>query len=153
MKLTQLLSAGAVFAHLQVRDKKQAFKQLAVYAASLTNLGEREVYSTLMEREYANCTGMGKGVCIPHGRFEYLDRPYALFARLDSPIEFGAADGGKVDLIFLLLSPAATNTEHLKALSLISKLLRDKVLCAKLRAEHNPNELYNLLLTASVDDG
>jgi PTS system nitrogen regulatory IIA component len=88
---------------------------------------------------------MGNGVCIPHGRFAALDSIYVIFARLDKPIEFGAADGKKVDLVFLLLTPLSANTEHLKTLATISRLLRDKELCKALRATDNAEELHRLL--------
>src|SRR5438045_2101050 len=117
MNLASILPEGAVFAQLSVRDKRQALKQLSTKAAELTGLTEREIFSVLMEREHIGCTGMGNGVCIPHGRFPNLNRLLAIFARLDKPIDFGAADRRPVDLIFLLLTPASANTEHLKALA------------------------------------
>lgn len=136
---------------LPARDKKQALKLMAVQAEKITGLSEKEIFSTLIEREHIGCTGMGNGVCIPHGRFEEMKRPQALFARLDRPIEFGAADGKPVDLIFLLLTPAEANTEHLKALAAISRLLRDKVFCADLRHTTDAKLLHTLITTRELD--
>lgn len=130
---------------MQARDKKQVLKLLAAHAAPLCQLPEKEIFSTLAEREQVSCTGMGNGVCIPHGRFDSLDSIHVIFARLDKPIEFGAVDGKKVDLVFLLLTPSSANTEHLKALATISRLLRDKELCKALRATDNVEELHRLL--------
>lgn len=149
MNLASLLPPEAVLPHLDALTKKQALKSLAEHVAELTELPEREVYSVLMAREQLGCTGMGNGVCIPHGRFEALKNIHAIFAKLDKPIEFGAADGRPVDLLFLLITPAEANTEHLKALATISRLLRDKELCEQLRGTSDAKKLHTLLTSAN----
>jgi|SRR5579864_8084929 len=70
----------------------------------------------------------------------------ALFARLEKPIEFDAIDSQPVDLIFLLLTPAAAGTDHLKALALISRLLRNRAMCTKLRAMDSADTIYAFLI-------
>ena len=146
MELSTLLPQGAVLARLPVRDKKQALKQLAAFASRRANLPEREIYQVLMARENLGCTGMGGGVCIPHGRFEDLSGIQAVLATLEEPIDFGAADGRPVDIICLLLTPLDANTEHLKALAVLSRLLRDKELCARLRSAPDDPSLQTTLI-------
>src|SRR3954469_173496 len=114
MHLSSILPPQAVIAQLSARDKKQVLKLLAGLASGITSLSEREIYSVLQEREQLGCTGMGNGVCIPHGRFDDLDCIHAMFVQLDKPVDFNAADGKPVDLIFLLLTPTSANTDHLK---------------------------------------
>ena len=131
MHLSTILPPEAVIAQLTARDKKQVLRLLANLAVPFTPLSEREIFSVLQEREQLGCTGMGNGVCIPHGRFNDLKEMHALFVQLEHPIDFNAADGEPVDLVFLLLTPTSANTEHIKAIATISRILRDKVLCAK----------------------
>jgi len=147
MDISSVLPVNAIIPHLQVRDKKQALKKLSAYAATVCPLAEKEIFAALSERENAGCTGMGKGVCIPHGRFSSLSRVYMLFAKLEEPIEFDAEDGRKVDLVFLVLSPSSSDTEHIKALATVSKLLRDKEICKKLREAENADQLYSVLIS------
>ncbi len=149
VQLRDLLPAGAVIPHLEAGSKKQTIKKLSGFAAALCPLSEKEIFSALMEREEVGCTGMGNGVCIPHGRFTGLKEILIVFARLDAPINFGAADGKDVDLIFLLLTPLTADTEHLKALAMISKILRDKKLCAQLRAASSAEDIYALITADS----
>ena len=151
MKMLSLLSLDAVFPAMEARDKKHAFKMLAARAAALSGLAEKEIYNVLLDREHMGCTGMGNGVSIPHGRFEKLEAPLALFARLAHPVEFGAADGKRVDLVFLLLTPSGANTEHIKALAVISRILRDKQLCENIRNTQDAREVHHLL-TADPSD-
>lgn len=152
MKLDAILTKESVFSGFQVRDRKQALKQLAACASDMCRLSEREIYAVLAEREGRGSTCMGSGVCIPHGRFEELDKPYAFFAKLDHPIDYDSPDGRPVDLMFLLLTPASANTEHLKSLALISKLLRNKSLCENLRKTSDAGALYALIDAASRED-
>jgi len=99
----------------------------------------------LLERERLGSTGVGNGIAIPHGKIAGLDRLYGLFARADQPIDFDAIDEQPVDLIFLLLAPEGAGADHLKALARVSRLLRDRVTCEKLRGSDNADALYALL--------
>lgn len=145
MHIATILPPEAVLAKFAARDKKHALRQLASHAATLCRLPEKEIYAVLLERENIGCTGMGNGVCIPHGRFTELTRLHAVFAQLEKPILFGAADGRPVDLLFLLLSPMEAHTEHMKALASISRILRDRQLCEGLRQAADSAALHALL--------
>jgi PTS system nitrogen regulatory IIA component len=74
-----------------------------------------------------------------------LTRVYGLFARLDRPIAFESIDNQPVDLVFVLLAPLDAGAEHLKALAMVSRLLRDRTICEKLRGTDNADALYALL--------
>ena len=119
-------------------------------AAKIVGLHERSIFGTLLERERLGTTGVGVGIAIPHGKLTDLDRLHGLFARLDTPIDFDAIDDQPVDLIFLLLAPESAGAEHLKALARVSRLLRDKQLCDKLRGSDNAEVIYALLTEQSA---
>jgi len=152
MKLDSLLPTEAVLPLILAKDKKQVLKKLAAVASEQTGLSEREIYSVLAEREQLGCTGMGGGVCIPHGRFAKLGQVRGFFARLEKPVEFGAADGKPVDIVFMLLSPIAGNTEHIKALAVISRIMRDKEMIQQLRAAPDEAALYSLLTSGAREE-
>ncbi|MBY0406734.1 MAG: PTS sugar transporter subunit IIA [Rickettsiales bacterium] len=152
MQIATLLMPEAVLAKFAARDKKHALRQLAAHAAKLTRMPEKEIYAVLLERENIGCTGMGHGVCIPHGRFTELTKVHAVFAQLEKPISFGAADGKPIDLLFLLLSPMDAHTEHMKALASISRVLRDKLLCENLRRADTALVLHALLTDTRTEN-
>jgi PTS system nitrogen regulatory IIA component len=72
--------------------------------------------------------------------------PKGFFARLEKPVDFEAVDSRPVDLIFLLLTPEGASGDHLKALALVSRLLRDRAICEKLRGTDRADALYALLI-------
>ncbi len=149
MEIAELLSPRGVVAPLRAANKRQVLQELARRAAALTELSERHIYEVLAERERLGSTGIGHGVAVPHGRFSELSRPCGLFARLERAIPFEAIDDQPVDLVFVLLAPAEAGSGHLTALARISRLLRDRAMCEKLRGTDNPDALYALLTVAT----
>jgi PTS system nitrogen regulatory IIA component len=150
MEISDLIKPDHVIAKLRATSKKQALQDLAKRAADITGQPERALFSTLMKRERLGTTGVGNGIAIPHGKLSTLDKLYGLFARLDQPIDFDAIDDRPVDLIFLLLAPESSGADHLKALARVSRLLRDKPTCEKLRGTDDAEALYALLVDTAA---
>ena len=145
MKTTDLVSGGSILTNLRITSKKQALQELAKRAAELTAQPERAIFEVLIERERLGTTGVGNGIAIPHGKLPDLDRLYALFAQLETPIDFDAIDEQPVDLICVLLAPETAGADHLKALARISRLLRDRAICEKLRGTDSAKAIHALL--------
>ncbi|HLS69586.1 MAG TPA: PTS IIA-like nitrogen regulatory protein PtsN [Kiloniellales bacterium] len=150
MLIADLLSPEGVLPALRVTSKKQALQELARRAADLIALPERTIFDVLIEREKLGTTGVGNGIAIPHGKLPHLGRLHALFARLASPVDFDAIDEQPVDLICVLLAPQEAGADHLKALATISRLLRDRVICEKLRGSESRDALYALLTESAA---
>jgi len=150
MEITELLDREGVVASMKVSSKKQTLQELAEIAARVTGLKERLIFDTLLERERLGTTGVGHGIAIPHGKLAELDRLHAIFARLDTPVEFDSIDDAPVDLIFLLLAPESAGADHLKALARVSRLLRNDSVCEKLRGTEDPDVLFAVLSEAQA---
>jgi PTS system nitrogen regulatory IIA component len=146
MEIADLITPSRVVAQLRATNKKQALQELAKRAAVMTGIQDRAIYDVLIERERLGSTGIGMGIGIPHGRLSGLDKLCGIFARLDRPVPFDAIDDQPVDLIFLLLAPEGAGADHLKALARVSRLLRDRTVCEKLRGTDNADALYALLI-------
>ena len=74
----------------------------------------------------------------------------SIFLKVEKPSEFSAVDKQPVDLVFCLLAPHQAGVEHLKALALVSRTLRDQDICSKLRANGEPSTLH-AIFTESRD--
>ncbi|MGH6952894.1 MAG: PTS IIA-like nitrogen regulatory protein PtsN [Alphaproteobacteria bacterium] len=146
MELADVLGPDSVVPGLRVSSKKQALQELARRAASLTGLHERAIFDVLLERERLGTTGVGNGIAIPHGKLGGLDRLHGLFAQLAKPIDYEAIDDQPVDLIFLLLAPQGAGADHLKALARITRLLRSRATCEKLRRATSAKALRAVLI-------
>ena len=145
IQIVDLLAPRSIIAQLRVSSKKQALVEIARRAAVASGMPERPIYDALFERERCGSTGIGNGVAVPHGKLADLARLVGIFARLERPIPFEAIDDRPVDLVFALLAPADAVAEHLHALARISRLLRDRAVCQKLRGTDSADALYALL--------
>ncbi|WP_373088592.1 PTS IIA-like nitrogen regulatory protein PtsN [Sneathiella sp.] len=150
MEIRELISPKTVFSGLKATSKKQALQELARRAAVITGCPERAILDVLLERERLGTTGIGKGIAIPHGKLAGIDRVYGFFAKLNNGIDFDAMDDLPVDLLFLLLAPETAGADHLKALARVSRTLRDKGRCEKLRGSHDADALYAVLTEESA---
>ena len=64
-------------------------------------------------------------------------------------IDFEAIDGQPVDLLFGLIAPENAGADHLKALAVIARLLRNPAVLTKIRATREAPALYAILTQAS----
>lgn len=146
MELTEILVADAVHYAQSETSKKRLLQKISEQAEKVHNIDSTIVFSALNAREGLGTTGVGRGVAIPHARFETLDRVIGLFTRLEKPLDYDSLDQQPVDLIFTLLAPQKEGAEHLKALALVSRTLRNENICAKLRSNQNPQTIFSILV-------
>jgi nitrogen PTS system EIIA component len=150
--LVELLSDGAVAAGVTLSSKKALFQHLGQVAAREYGLDAQEVIEKLVERERLGSTGFGNGVAIPHGKLPGTTSIVGMFVHLAHPIEFQAIDDMPVDLIFCLLSPPDAGAEHLKALAMVSRWLRDPSFVAKLRGAGSADAVLALFAGLQARD-
>jgi len=145
MQLGTILQQTAVKTISSCTSKKRLFHDLGELAETSYALDQTAVIDALIDREGLGPTGVGQGIALPHARLPDLDRVVGLFLRLEKPLDFDAVDRQPVDLVFALLAPENAGVDHLKALALVSRTLRDHGVCAKLRANTEAGTLHTIL--------
>ncbi|NEX48018.1 MULTISPECIES: PTS sugar transporter subunit IIA [Paracoccaceae] len=145
MDLAKLLTPGAVRVVGQITSKKRLFQELGEMVAGCYGLTAAIAVDGLQERESLGPTGVGHGIALPHARLEDLDRIVGVFIRLEKPLDYDSVDRQPVDLIFGLFAPKDSGVDHLKALALVSRTMRDQNVVAKLRANTDPAKLHAIL--------
>lgn len=150
MQLSALLKPEGVKLLTSSSSKKRLFHDLGDLAASCYDLDPQTVIEALLEREGLGPTGVGHGVALPHARLGGIEEVSGLFVRLEKPLDFDAVDRQPVDLVFALLAPESAGVEHLKALALVSRTMRDNSVCAKLRANNDAATLHTILTEATA---
>jgi PTS system nitrogen regulatory IIA component len=93
-------------------------------------------------------TGVGIATPRPHPRLEDLKEIIGVFIRLEKPLDYDSVDRQPVDLVFGLFAPKDSGVDHLKALALVSRTMRDQAVVTKLRANSDPAKLYAILTEA-----
>ncbi|WP_138936028.1 PTS sugar transporter subunit IIA [Roseovarius arcticus] len=150
MDIPMILRPGAVRVLGATSSKKRLMHELGDIAHAVYGVEAQAAIEALQERESLGPTGVGHGVALPHARLLDIDRVVGAFILLEKPINFDAVDRQPVDLAFALFAPKDAGVEHLKALALVSRTLRDAQLCAKLRANPDPATLYTILTEAQA---
>lgn len=148
MELSKLLMPGAVRVIGQLTGKKRLFQELGEIAAQAYGINASVATDGLQERESLGPTGVGHGIALPHARLDDIDHIFAIFLRMEKPLDYDSVDRQPVDLVFGLFAPKESGVEHLKALALVSRTMRDAGICAKLRANTDPAKLHAILTEA-----
>ena len=145
MDFSRLLKPEAIRVFSSVSSKKRLMHDLAGVAEMCYNTNYTHAVEALLEREALGPTGVGGGVALPHARLEVLDTVVGAFVLLENPVEFEAIDKQPVDIVFSLFAPKSAGVEHLKALALVSRTLREQSIVSKLRANPDPTTLHTIL--------
>ena len=147
MEFSELLKPEAVKVVTSASSKKRLMQSISELAEQAYGLNTDRVLDALLAREALGPMGVGNGIALPHARLPDLEKVIGAFILLDKPIDFGSVDRQPVDIAFALFAPEDAGVEHLKALALVSRTLRNTGICTKLRANQNPQTLYTILIS------
>ena len=128
-----MLSDDAFLVNFDGTSKKQVLEELSKLAEIKLGINSRTLLENLTKREKLGSTAVGNGIAIPHANEATIDRPFVFVSTLVNGLDFNSTDDLPVDIVFLLIAPDKKGSEHLQALALISRLLRNKELTTKLR--------------------
>ncbi|MFE6166002.1 fructose-specific PTS transporter subunit EIIC [Streptomyces sp. NPDC056486] len=125
--LSGYLTEQTVKVQLDSADKDSAIREMANLLAATGKVTDvEELVRTALRREAQGTTGLGEEIAIPHAKTDAVTSPVVGFARSSEGIEWGAIDGTKAKLIFMISVPeAAAGDEHLRILALLSRKLMD----------------------------
>ncbi|MFP7672154.1 PTS sugar transporter subunit IIA [Marivita sp. S0852] len=149
MNFADLLNPKAVKAVTTASSKKRLMHTIADVAEAAYGISAQRAVEALMDRESLGPTGVGHGVALPHARLDGVDSVVGVFMLLEKPIDFDSVDRQPVDVIFALFAPENAGVEHLKALALVSRTLRDQSFCTKLRANPDAATLHTIITEAA----
>lgn len=134
--LSGYLTARTVRTELVADTKEAAIREVAEMLAATGNVRDvEELVRVALAREARGTTGLGESIAIPHAKTDAVTSPTVGFARSDEGVEWGAPDGTKAHLVFMISVPeAAAGDEHLRILALLSRKLMDVDFRARLRS-------------------
>ncbi|MDR1087051.1 MAG: PTS sugar transporter subunit IIA [Endomicrobium sp.] len=146
MKIMDFLSQDTIIVDLKATDKKSAIIELTEVLKNNKKIKNSEdIINIVLEREKLGSTGIGQGVAIPHGKTDLLQEQVGVLGISRKGIEFNSLDGEPVHIIFLLVGPIEVAGQHLKALSRISRLFKDKFLRQAIKEAKTTQEVVKLI--------
>ena len=145
MIFPKLVEEEFILLNQKLNTKKSVLESISDYLHKRINIEKDIIFRNLYEREKLGTTALGDGVALPHARINALKKIHTLLLILDSGIDFGAMDGKKVDIIFVLLVPNVSSTTHVKVLAEIASVLDNKAITKKIRLAKKPSEIMSLM--------
>ena len=146
MLLEEIIKPDSVLCNAHARSKKHCLEILSeLLVRSHPGVASEDIFDGLIERERLGCTSLDQGVAFPHCRVDGLNASVGALMKLSEPVEFDAADGESVDLVFGLMVPHDVGQQDHANIRSIAELLRDRELRTKLRNTTSSNELYETL--------
>jgi PTS system nitrogen regulatory IIA component len=143
--ISNLLPLGNVVAGFDAGSKKRVFEKAGQLFETSHGVSAAHVFDSLFSREKLGSTALGYGIAIPHGRIKDLKDTACAFLRLEKPVDFDAPDNLPVDLLFILLAPAAATDLHLQILGELAQMFSEKNMREQLRHAADSQELHRLL--------
>ncbi|MEU1625643.1 fructose-specific PTS transporter subunit EIIC [Streptomyces sp. NPDC020096] len=145
--LSGYLTEQTVREELAAGDKEAAIREMAGLLAGTGKVVDVDaLVAAALGREAQGTTGLGEEIAIPHAKTDAVTAPVVGFARSSEGIEWGALDGTKAKLIFMISVPeAAAGDEHLRILALLSRKLMDTGFRERLAAAPTQAEIMRVL--------
>ena len=147
MKIDEILKEESVIANLDGKNKLEVIKEMTEHLKQNNIIKDsKALYETLMEREKLGSTGIGENVAIPHGKTFELKQIITVFARSLNGVDFESLDQKPVHFVCMVIAPAHSTGQHLKALARISRLFKNNVLREGILKSKNADAIYSLIL-------
>jgi PTS system nitrogen regulatory IIA component len=147
--LSDILSSVRVRVPLDATTKDAVLRELVDVLVEDGCIAEpEEALRVVMDREQVLSTGIGHGVALPHGKTDSCQDLLIAAGVTAAPVDFDALDSEPVELVFLLLGPENAAGAHIKALSRISRLVRQPAVRESLKAAPDPESFLQVLREA-----
>lgn len=144
--LSRLLKEKYINLALKENNKRKIIVELVDLIASSGKLKDKKSFiNQILKREKLGSTGIGNGVAIPHAKSDKVKDFIMAFARHNQGLDFGALDGEKTYLFFILASPESNVGGHLKILADVSRLVKDKFIVERLKNAKDKKEILKII--------
>lgn len=149
--LSDILTSIRVKVPLEGTTKDDVLRELVDVLANAGDVTDAEAaLKVVKQREQVLSTGIGYGVALPHGKSDACPELSIAAGVTEEPVEFNALDGEPVRLVFLLVGPESEAGAHIKALSGISRLVRQPETRQRLMRASDPETFLETLRQADA---
>ena len=150
MSLPEIIKPDGVLCNATARSKKHCLEILSeLLTRNHVDIPSDDIFESLIERERLGCTSLDKGAAFPHCRIDGVEDSVAVLIKLSEPIDFDSSDGEPVDIVLGMMLPATVTDEHRADIKLVTDILADQALRARLREMNSSKDLYDALINGA----
>lgn len=143
--------AGALSAErcafLENRTKAEVIDSMCALLSEAPEVTDPDdLRDAVYRRERLLSTGIGLGIGIPHVRLESVQNLVVCLAVVRPPLsDYESIDGRPVEIVAMIAAGAEQHAHHLRLVSELSRVLRDKSRRDGILSAASPKEMYSLV--------
>ena len=143
--LREVLSPDLVTVDLHGTNKRTIIESLIGLIEKSGALLDRDrALEDVLSHELETSTGMENGIAIPHAKSAAVDRLIACVGVSKKPIEFECLDRKPARIFVMTLSPVDGTGPHVRFLSEIARLLKEKKIRKQVLNASSNDELFEV---------
>lgn len=140
------LDESLVATHLEADSREEVIESLLGMLDQTGKLRDRDLArEDIARNEQLMAFGMQHGIAIPHAKTNAVDELLACVATTDTPIDFSGVDGTPSRIFVMTLSPPDQVGPHVRFLSEIGRLLKNRRLRNAILRADTPGELLRVI--------
>lgn len=154
MNITTLIQENLIIPDLRATTAAEALDEFSKFLAERHD-GVRadELLEALSKREEQGSTALGCGLAIPHCKLASIGELIGCLGRSRKGIRFGSADGKPTNFFMVLVAPADSPGEHLKALARVSRIFDREDFRARLLNAKTSGDMFAVLAAEDAKYG
>jgi len=146
MFLQDVFSPDFIKVNLEAEDKEEVFEELVDHFCQVHGSNIRgELLTALKERETKMSTGIKKGIAIPHGSTNAIDKICGVLGISSKGIDYDALDGQPVYLLFMIIGRHEDTETHLRVLKRVAELLDNPEFSIELQSQKDAQTAYRVI--------
>jgi PTS system fructose-specific IIC component/PTS system nitrogen regulatory IIA component len=146
MFLYELFRPELIKAGVEAGDKDELFEELVDHFCQVERSNAREeILDALRRREAKMSTGIHKGIAIPHGKTDAVEKVQGVLGISRKGVDYDALDGQPVYLFFMVLAPQKDSEKHLRILKRLAELLENPQFYTELQTQQDPQGAHRII--------
>jgi mannitol/fructose-specific phosphotransferase system IIA component (Ntr-type) len=145
-QVAALIHPDCIQLAVRATAKTAAIAEVAAGLAGGSQVSDLDAFlAEILAREEAGNTALGAGVAMPHARTDLCRDIVIAVGRSPTGIDYGAADGQPVSLVFLIGTPMQQIAEYLRIVGRLAYLLSQEEVRRRLLAADSPANFLAIL--------
>jgi PTS system fructose-specific IIC component/PTS system nitrogen regulatory IIA component len=146
MLLYEIFPVDLIKVGVESEDKDEVFEELVdLFCRSTGNGAREEILAAIRERESKMSTGIKKGIALPHGKTNAVDKVYGVLGVSRKGVDYDALDGEPVHLLFMMLAPQKDTEKHLRLLKRLAELLDNPAFYDEIIVQKDARSVNNVI--------
>ncbi|MGL4959511.1 MAG: fructose PTS transporter subunit IIA, partial [Plesiomonas sp.] len=147
MEIANLIEPELICLDLQARSKQDVLIELVNLLDNAGKLTDKATFlKDIWQREEIGNTGFDEGIAIPHAKSAAVALPAVAIGISKQGIDYGAEDGQRSEVFFMLASPTGEDQNHIEVLAQISRRLIEGEFVERLKEAKESDQAHALFV-------